>query len=347
MLLGVSARCEVAHPAGAHDDAMAAARDFAALLRKVDRAARREWRTIPTEAERQAIRDAFLNELAPRLRSAEARLEDDGVWAAQREVMTILSPWMLRSGFWARCIVKPHGYAGDYRTLEVLYDLELSECADPAQPAVVNALDGLARSVAGVRAVWERRRWFAELIERELMCRDDGTLRVLDVACGGSRYLRDVLGRVRPLSIEATFLDQDATALTFVRSWLPAPALARATFLGGSARRLQRLVGTEAQSRRSGYDVVIATGLFDYLGDAAARALLADMVSVARPGATVMICNFTPDSESRVIKEWVCDWRLVYRTRDQLASLFPRDMHPVVRCSARGGLLFASAVVRP
>lgn len=332
-------------PAGAQDSAVTAARSFAAVLRKVDRAARRACRTIPAEAERRAIRDAFLGGLAPALLAAEARLDDDALAAAQREVSTILNPWMLRSGFWARCIVKPHGYAGDYRTLELLYDLELSDCAEPTQPAVVNALDGLARSVAGVRAAWERRRWFAEMIESAVTRRDGCAVSVLDVACGGSRYLRDVLGRVSPVAIEATFLDQDAAALAFVRSWLPAPALACATFLGGSARRLQRLVGAAAQSGGSGYDVVIATGLFDYLGDAAARALLAEMVSVARPGATVAICGFTPDAESRVITEWVCDWRLVYRTREQLTALFEPHLRPAVRRSGHGGLLCAFAVV--
>ena len=97
--------------------------------------------------------------------------------------------------------------------------------------------------------------------------------------------------------------------------------------------------------RGSGYDVVIATGLFDYLGAEAARALLGEMVSVARPGATVAICNFTPESESRVIKEWVCDWHLVYRTRGELAALFPHGLRPVLRRSTHGGLLCASAVV--
>ena len=234
-------------PVAAHDGA-AAARRFAALLHRLDRTARRACRTIPAEAERQAIRIAFMDDLAPALRRAETRLTGGALAAAQREVATILNPWMLRSGFWSRCIVKPHGYAGDFRTLEMLYDLELSDCADPTRPAVVNALDGLARSVAGIRAVWERRRWFAEMIEGAVTRREAEAVRVLDVACGGSRYLRDALGRVRPISVEPTFLDQDPAALAFIRSWLPAPALACATFLGGSARRLRSLVGADAWS---------------------------------------------------------------------------------------------------
>ncbi|HEX4010464.1 MAG TPA: class I SAM-dependent methyltransferase [Solirubrobacteraceae bacterium] len=329
----------------AHDGALAAARQFVGVLRDVDRAGRRSCRTIPTEGERRAIREAFLGDLAPALGRAERSLDANGTAAAQEEVAAILNPWMLRSAVWARCFLKPHGYAGDFRTLEALYDLELSECADPTQPAVVNALDGLGRSVAGVRALWERRRWVAGLIDEAVAQRAGDPVRVLDVACGGSRPLRDVIGRRDPAGIEATLLDQDPGALAFVRSWLPAPALACATFLCGSARRLGDLLRADAESGHARFDIVVAAGLFDYLGQTAARTVLGDMAAVTRPGGTVAISNAGPDDASRVIRDWISDWRLIYRTPLDLTDIFGDELVPTLRRSSDGGLLFATAVL--
>jgi extracellular factor (EF) 3-hydroxypalmitic acid methyl ester biosynthesis protein len=329
----------------AHDAALAAARQFVGVLRDVDRAGRRSCRTIPTEGERRAVREAFLGDLAPALRRAEGRLDLEGTAAVQREVATILNPWMLRSAVWARCFLKPHGYPGDFRTLEALYDLELSECADPTQPAVVNALDGLGRSVAGIRALWERRRWVAGLLDEAVAQRAGDAVRVLDVACGGSRPLRDVIGVRGPACIEATFLDQDPGALAFVRSWLPEPALACATFLCGSARRLGDLLRVDAESGQAGFDIVVATGLFDYLGQTAARAVLRDMAAVTRRGGTVAISNAAPDDTSRVIRDWISDWRLIHRSQPELTDVFGDELAPTMRRSSDGSLFYATAVL--
>ena len=55
------------------------------------------------------------------------------------------------------------------------------------------------------------------------------------------------------------------------------------------------------------FDVVISTGLFDYLSAEPARQLLAHMIALTRPGGTVAICNFSPEDASRAVKTW---WRI-------------------------------------
>ena len=166
-----------------------------------------------------------------------------------------LNPWFLRSRYWNRAYVKPHGYAGDFRMLESLYDLEQSACADPTQPAVVNVLDRLFAGLHSARSVWRRRAWFARLVS-ERVERASRPVRVLDIACGGSRYLRDVIdGR-----LDVTFVDQDPGALAFVEQWLPTGATAR--LLCAPVRTLPDVLVPGEQ-----FDLVISTGLFDYLPD--------------------------------------------------------------------------------
>src|SRR5262249_38740508 len=71
------------------------------------------------------------------------------------------------------------------------------------------------------------------------------------------------------------------------------------------------------------YDVVISAGLFDYLEDPIARPLLGHLAALTVPGGVTAITNFHPEDPSRLVKEWLGDWRLVYRTDPQGVALFP------------------------
>ncbi len=322
------------------EDATIAAQQFVELLAALDRGARRQRRTIPTMRERRALLTEFWVGLVETLERVECCLHESELQRARCDVRAILNPWLLRSRHWDRSYVKPHGYAGDFRMLEWMYDLEIEDCADPTLPLVVNLLDELFRSVHSVRAVWHRRAWFAAAITAQLNA-TDGPIQLLDVACGGSRYLRDVIDRHGGETLRVTFVDQDPTALSFVESWLPPAALAGSRRICAPVRRL-----SEAMPGGP-FDLVIATRLFDYLENQPARELLGDMAALTRPGGAVAICNFAPDDRSRVVRSWIADWQLIYRTAEHLRTLFPTELVPSLSRSPDGSLIYAHAVTGP
>jgi extracellular factor (EF) 3-hydroxypalmitic acid methyl ester biosynthesis protein len=311
------------------------------LLRALDRTARREQRTVPTSSERVAVHACFWDDLVACLDSVGRSLFGDPREQLRGELHAILNPWFLRSRLWARSWLKPHGYAGEFRMLEWMYDLEHDPCADVTQPAVVNVLDDLFKSVHSVQAVWHRRRWFADVIINQLADRDS-PVRVLDVACGGSRYVRDVMERHGDV-VAATFVDQDPAALAFVRSWLPAASAARASIVCAPVRWLGEVLAEDADSGQ--FDVAVSTGLFDYLPADGGRVLLRQIAAHTRPGGTVAVCNFSPDDRSAAVKDWIADWQLLYRSRSEVAGLFPPDLEPTISQSPDGGLLYARATV--
>ena len=289
-------------------DPVAAARGLAGLLLAIDRAARREARSLPLPEEHAAAARGFWDAMWA-CADAEGGFDEGELAAVRARVREQLNPWFLRSRYWNRAYLKPHGYAGDFRMLEWIYDLERSDCADPAQPAVVNVLDRLFAGLHSAQSVWRRRAWFARLV-RDRLERSPRPLRVLDIACGGSRYLRDVIdGRV-----DVTFVDQDPSALAFVDQWLPAGSTAR--LLCAPVRKLPDLLAPGAE-----FDLVISTGLFDYLPDADAAALAAQMYALRAPGGNVVICNFAPCDPSRTVTDWICEWPLIYRDAAQLGTL--------------------------
>ncbi len=72
------------------------------------------------------------------------------------------------------------------------------------------------------------------------------------------------------------------------------------------------------------FDLVYAAGLFDYLTEKVARALVARMVTFLKRGGTLLIANFASGLTDAGYMEAFMDWRLTYRTRDQMRSLLSR-----------------------
>lgn len=317
-----------------------AAHAFVTVLATIDGDARRHGRTVPTAHERSAVVQEFWDGLVPMLRLVERGLDESELTTLRADVQAILHPWLLRGRLWNRSIVKPHGYAGDFRTLEWMYDLEDDECADKTVPAAVNLVDELFRSVHSVQAVWHRREWFADLLTEHWFA-TTAPVRVLDVACGGSRYIQDVIARHGAAAVDPTFVDQDPAALAFIESWLASGGDRRARLICAPVRHLTKSLHVREDRDEAPFDVVISTGLFDYLDREAASDLLAQMSALARPGGTVAISNFSPADESRVVKDWIADWPLIYRDRAQLAELFGAGLKPALSESPDGGLLYA------
>ncbi len=322
------------------------ARDVVDLLCAIDRTARRAGRSLPTAAERAEAADCFWRAVRV-FATVEQRIGAEERATCAAAVHELLCPWLQRSSYWNRSITKPHGYAGDFRMLEWMYDLERDACADPTKPAVVHILDYLYGTVDSVRAVWHRRRWYARLIDSLRANRDGRTpVRILDLACGGSRYLRDVILRDNaPGSVQPVFVDQDPTALAFVTTWLPDNLRASSQRICGPVQHCRQLLAERGVD--DGFDLVISTGLFDYLDDNAGRRLLADMCRHARPGGLVAVCNFAPEDASRIVKEWVVNWPLVYRDADAIRELVPGGHEVSFERSPDGGLVYALIATAP
>ena len=134
--------------------------------------------------------------------------------------------------------------------------------------------------------------------------------------------------------VAGVFVDQDPAAIAYVEGWLPDHGSLTAC---APARRLREAVTVDV------FDVVISTGLFDYLPRDDARALLRDMTALTRPGGVTAICNFCPEDRSRLVKDHISDWPLIYRTAQDLTSLFPRPETVALDRSPDGGLIYAQA----
>lgn len=212
---------------------------------------------------------------------------------------------------------KPHGYAGDYEMLERLIQRDVRGDGLPL------AFDTYFQNHPAVQAVRNRTQWVADWIVANLRQRS-GAVRVVSIGSGPAADLRAAAAELSPQErqrLRLTLLDLDQRALDFAEPRL-------ASLLGDShvdARR-ENLFRLPRRGRRPDEesDLIVCTGLFDYLSDPDAVGMLQWMdAQLAADGELVMM-NFCPRNGSRAYMEWVGAWRLLHRTEDDMAQLAER-----------------------
>ena len=90
------------------------------------------------------------------------------------------------------------------------------------------------------------------------------------------------------------------------------------------------------------FDVVISAGLFDYLNDWLAKKLIEHMVSLTAPGGVVGVTNFHPKDSSRLVREWLVDWWMIFRDEKEVTNLFSEPHLVQVSRSENLGLVLAT-----
>lgn len=314
--------------------AVSAALTFHQRIASLERELRRARVTVPPEHVRREVASLFWELLAV-LRTAEQEGISDEEITRCRE---IVGRWLFRARIFNRAYHKPHGYAGDFVMVEWMYDLESDPCALPHQPGLVNCLDDLAKTVHSIIAVWERRRHLATLL-REEHAKRGGAFRVLDVAGGGARYIRDFLQDISPgPDVAVTILDQDSAAIAYCKTQSLRDWPGQVRLVDAPIRDLPRILAGDQ------FDVIISAGLFDYLEDADARRLLTELANRLAPGGILAFTNFHPEDPSRLVKAWLVDWPLIYRDEDAVAGLLPDGMESSTSRSANGSLVFVRAI---
>jgi extracellular factor (EF) 3-hydroxypalmitic acid methyl ester biosynthesis protein len=254
-------------------------------------------------------------------------------------------PYFTLSRLIDRSYVKPHGYAGDYLTIEMVYRNRAM-----GQRRLGPLIDRWFLDIPASRAVKNRRGLLAGIIRGQVAETSD--LRVTSIASGPARELFDVfdVGAVREAGeapdMHATCIDIDAGALAYTRGTADRAGVSdRLRLVQANAVKLA--LGRES-IELADQDLIYSVGLVDYLRDDLVVALLDWIHSRLRPGGTVIVGNFDIANPDRPFMDHLLDWRLIHRSADDLLALFARSRFsgvPVkIRTESTGINLFGLAV---
>lgn len=250
-----------------------------------------------------------IDELAAGLADLHDRATADGDLA---ELKTAVQSHPLHSVIMAdpysrRAFEKPRGYAGDAVMLDYIYRPQDLDAGD-AGKAVHHGTTQLATA----QSVLWRREYLADLILKTMDLKPHVSM--LSVASGHMRELDLVRGKSARRDLAVTALDQDPASIEECLQSYGADFA-----IWPVAKSLTHII--KGGLGKQTFDLIYSAGLFDYLSDRVAVALIRALYAHLRPGAVLSVGNFVPDNHGRGFMEFLMDWTLVKRTEDDMRRL--------------------------
>ena len=273
-------------------------------------------------------------------RLAETRLWGEANRVPSGELWRVAGSLLEAGMLQHRARFKPRGYAGDFEMLARI--CQHYRCDHP----LGRAFDEFFQGQAAPQAVRARTEQTAAALVAECLAHDGPRYHAVSVGSGPGLDVREALAMLpegRRSVVRVTLLDLDPDALDFARRqlepFLPDGALA---CIRTNLFRLPQ--APDAAVAPEAADLLVCSGLFDYLEDGPAASMLEWFWQRLAPGGLLLVGNFAPHNPSRAYMEWIGNWYLTYRTAQQLEQLAARAGIPAdqvtIGCERLGVDLF-------
>lgn len=256
---------------------------------------------------------ASMTRLAVELRGLRQELSLDE-WEEFRQICIDhpLAALIHQDPFTYRAFAKPRGYAGDARMLDFIYQESAIQEELTGASELGKEIYEYTSNTPASKAVRERRNIAKHLIDE--VATEVYRPRILSIACGHlneAKYARSVQDGCIDKFVA---LDQDPKSLSVVAdSFADHPCILPTA---GSVRQILK-----QQVELGDFDLIYALGLYDYLPQSVAQRLTSVMFSMLRPGGRLLIGNFVPHIRDVGYMEVFMDWRLIYRTPEEMLEL--------------------------
>ncbi len=230
---------------------------------------------------------------------------------------------LLRAPLTARTNLKPRGYNGDSEMMRMIY---LDDYAGDSTFGKI--MHKFWVDLPAAQAVRNRRQEVAGMLHRfiaESSLPASEKLRVLSVACGPAFEVADILKTPGDCArIHFSLFDQDQQALLEASGLVSEIEKSLRTevsvdFIRESVRTM--LVTRALQERWGQFHFIYSMGLFDYLTAPVAVAVIGKLYQLLMPGGEMVVGNFYVVNPSRYYMEYWGDWKIIYRTEEDLVHL--------------------------
>lgn len=212
-----------------------------------------------------------------------------------------------RSVFVKRLQEWPRKYPGDFETIEYICDMENKSLYG----TVEYYIEEYALNSAIAQQHRNKLQYQSELILSTFL-NGNSERKILSVGCGGCRDILRIEKYIHNVQSEIVINDIDNDALELSRK--------RLEKLGG----LQVVPGNIIQALRrveklGPFDLIVTGGLFDHMSDKHVSFFLKHILNrLLKKDGTLFFSNAVEGNPFRVWMEYLADWKLNYRTKDDI-----------------------------
>lgn len=205
-------------------------------------------------------------------------------------------------------VVKPRGYAGDATLMDFAYGHRSVQSHIDASGPVGKAIYAATSGAKQSQSARERIQLIADVIHSAVGVAD---LSVISVAAGHARELEVLPEGSKRRVGSFTAIDLDPVSLQ--------EAERSAGAIPFSAVRRNAI--KDGLGDLSPADLVYSLGLFDYLTQEHAQAVMEKMLEITCPGGVCIVANLAPDAANLGYCEAIMDWWMVTRTEREMSEL--------------------------
>ncbi|MCO6456929.1 MAG: cyclic nucleotide-binding domain-containing protein [Pirellulaceae bacterium] len=315
---------------------------FKAFLQQLEEAARQHQGQVPRDLADEALVRfrqfcQFINDQVGESATLDEHVKEDLGRQLKREIL----PYLLLTQTAERCYSKPRGYAGDFLSIEQIYQNRPS-----GSGRIGPLLDECFLNEPAAKAVRNRRGLLAEQIGQTLRQSGNQPARITSLACGPAQELFDVLQSHPARPPVATLIDIDVQALEFVNA--RAEQLGLRSHLHTINGNLVYLATGRTRLELPPQHLVYSIGLIDYFNDKFVLKLMDYAHGLLAPGGRLILGNFHPRNGTKALMDHILEWRLIHRTEEDMNRLFAasRFQRPATRIlfEPEGVNLFAECV---
>jgi hypothetical protein len=215
-----------------------------------------------------------------------------------------------------RCsLEKPYGYAGDFKIIDDMYR------NDPQTTGFDRLFDNYSQMSPAANAIRNRKQDIVKFLSAALKSRKDKCLKIMDLASGPCRDVKEFLEEASPAigEVEIDCYDQDQNAIDYAKD-----LLGNWTRFVNFKRENAVRIAFKKDLARAPYDLIFSLGLFDYLDERIAIRLIAALRRFLSKDGVLFIANFGEkyQNPSFYFLEWVGEWQLIYRSIDEFKKIF-------------------------
>lgn len=257
---------------------------------------------------------AMLNALTSHVERESQLAESIGAF-----VLRETFPFFMASHFLDRCFTKPRGYAGDYKTIDFIYDNK-----PLGHGRLGPFVDFWALELKATKAVRERRHTIRSLIY-ELNKNGNGNkpIPITSLACGPAKEVFDILLEPDAPDVQFACVDIDPVALESVAEKVNANKLEQKIRL--HKENIVRMALGKSKIKILPQAMVYSTGLIDYLQGRLVVALMDWSFDHLLPGGKLVLGNFNKGNPDKPFMDFIVEWVLIHRSPDDLRELFSRS----------------------
>jgi SAM-dependent methyltransferase len=215
-----------------------------------------------------------------------------------------------RSVFVKRLQEWPRKYPGDFETVEYICDME--------NKSVYGTVEYFIEEYALNSSIAQQHRnklhHQSEILLGTLLNGGEN-LKILSVGCGGCRDIMSIAKYIDNVNFELIINDIDNDALELSRNRLE--HLKHLHVVTGNIIQAVRKV-----ERLGPFDLIVTGGMFDHMSDRhVAFFLKQSLKSLLYDRGRLFFANAIEENPFRVWMEYLADWRLNYRSEDQISVL--------------------------